>query len=119
MAWVHPMATRPEGVPETIRHLTAELYAWLARAEFARIEVMFARHRQSSGTTIERKLLFPVDLQSLALAQPQLSPLHNLPPATLLEKLIADYVFGTPLMKMSRRSWKNCARMRVESAKTR
>ena len=94
MVWVHPMAARPEGVPETIRHLTAELYAWLARAEFARIEVMFARHRQSSGTTIERKLLFPVDLQSLALAQPQLSPLHNLPPATLLEKLIADYVFG-------------------------
>ncbi len=25
-AWAHPMATRPEGVPETIRHLTAELY---------------------------------------------------------------------------------------------
>jgi F-type H+-transporting ATPase subunit gamma len=94
LAWVHPMATRPEGVPETIRHLTAELYAWLARAEFARIEVMFALHRQSIGTTIERKLLFPVDLQSLALAQPQLSPLHNLPPATLVEKLIADYVFG-------------------------
>ena len=94
LAWVHPMATRPEGVPETIRHLTAELYGWIARGELARIEVMFARHRQGTGTTIERKLLFPVDLQSLALAQPQLPPLHNLPPATLLEKLIADYVFG-------------------------
>jgi F-type H+-transporting ATPase subunit gamma len=94
MAWVHPMATRPEGVPETIRHLTAELYAWLARAELARIEVMFASHRHSTGTTIERKLLFPVDLKSLTLGQPQLSPLHNLAPATLLEKLIADYVFG-------------------------
>ena len=69
---------RPEGVPETIRHLTAELYAWLARAELARIEVMFASHRHSTGTTIERKLLFPVDLKSLTLGQPQLSPLHNL-----------------------------------------
>ena len=94
MTWVHPMATRPEGVPETIRHLTAELYGWIARGELARIEVMFARHRQGTGTTIERKLLFPVDLQSLTLAQPQLPPLHNLPPATLLEKLIADYVLG-------------------------
>jgi F-type H+-transporting ATPase subunit gamma len=92
--WVHPMATRPEGVPETIRHLTAELYGWLARGDLACIEVMFTRHRQNTGTTIERKLLFPVDLTSFALAQPRLPPLHNLPPATLLEKLIADYVFG-------------------------
>jgi F-type H+-transporting ATPase subunit gamma len=92
--WIYPMATRPEGVLETIRHLTAELYVWLARAGLARIEVMFARHRQSTGATIETKLLFPVDLKSLARAQPLLPPLHNLAPATLLEKLIADYVFG-------------------------
>jgi F-type H+-transporting ATPase subunit gamma len=95
-AWAHPMATRPEGVPETIRHLTAELYGWIARGDLARVEVMFARHRQGTGTTIERMLLFPVDLTPLAPApaparQP---PLHNLAPATLLEKLIADYVFG-------------------------
>ena len=94
MMWVYPMATRPEGVPETIRHLTAELYGWIARGELARIEVMFARHRQGIDTTIERKLLFPVDLTLFALAQPRLPPLHNLPPRTLLEKLIADYVFG-------------------------
>jgi F-type H+-transporting ATPase subunit gamma len=96
MTWAYPMATRPEGVPETIRHLTAELYGRIARAELARIEVMFARHRQGTGTTIEQKLLFPVDLTLFALAQPQprLPPLHNLPPRTLLEKLIADYVLG-------------------------
>jgi len=94
MMWVYPMATRPEGVPQTIRHLTAELYGWIARGDLARIEVMFARRRQDTGTTIERKLLFPVDLTLFALAQPRLPPLHNLPPHTLLEKLIADYVFG-------------------------
>ena len=88
------MATRPEGVPETIRHLTAELYGWIARGDLARVEVMFARHRQGSGTTMERSLLFPVDLRSFAPGQPRLPPLHNLPPAMLLEKLIADYVFG-------------------------
>jgi F-type H+-transporting ATPase subunit gamma len=94
MRWLCPMATRPEGVPETIKHLTAELYAWLANGKLARIDVMFARHRQSTGTTIERKLLFPVDLKSLVPARTQLSPLHNLAPAKLVEKLIADYVFG-------------------------
>jgi F-type H+-transporting ATPase subunit gamma len=92
--WTHPMATRPEGMPEAIRHLTAELFGWIARSDPARVEVMFARHRQGSGTTIERSLLFPVDLTSFAPGQPQLPPLHNLPPAILLEKLIADYVFG-------------------------
>jgi F-type H+-transporting ATPase subunit gamma len=94
LMWIYPMATRPEGVPETIRHLTAELYGWIARGDLARIEVMFPRHRQGTGTTIERKLLFPVDLTLFALARPRLPPLHNLPPGTLLEKLIADYVFG-------------------------
>jgi F-type H+-transporting ATPase subunit gamma len=94
MLWAYPMATRPEGVPETIRHLTAELYGWIARGDLARIEVVFARHRQSTGTTIERNLLFPVDLTSFALTQRRLPPLHNLPSPTLLEKLIADYIFG-------------------------
>jgi F-type H+-transporting ATPase subunit gamma len=93
-AWAHPMATRAEGVPETIRHLTAELYRWIARGDIARVEVMFARHRQGTGTTIERMLLFPVDLTSLAPTQARQPALHNLAPATLLEKLIADYVFG-------------------------
>jgi len=93
-AWAHPMATRPEGVPETIRHLTAELYGRIARGDLARVEVMFARHRQGSGTTIERSLLFPVDLRSFAPGPPRQPPLHNLPPAMLLEELIADYAFG-------------------------
>src|SRR6266700_2777865 len=84
----------PRDVPETIRHLTAELYGWIARGDLARVEVMFARHRQGSGATMERSLLFPVDLSSFAPGQPRLPPLHNLPPAMLLEKLIADYVFG-------------------------
>jgi F-type H+-transporting ATPase subunit gamma len=93
-AWAHPMATRPEGVPAAVRHLTAELYRWIARGDIARVEVMFARHQQGIGTTIERRLLLPVDLTSLAPTQTRQPALHNLAPATLLEKLIADYVFG-------------------------
>jgi F-type H+-transporting ATPase subunit gamma len=93
-AWANPMATRPEGVPETIRHLTAELYQWIARGDIARVEVMFARHRQGTGTMIERMLLLPIDLTPLGLAQARQPPLHNLAPATILEKLMAEYVFG-------------------------
>jgi F-type H+-transporting ATPase subunit gamma len=92
--WAHPMTSRPEGAPEMIRHLMVEIYRWIARGDIARVEVMFARHRQGTGTTIERMLLFPVDLTSLAPTKARQPALHNLAPATLLEKLIADYVFG-------------------------
>jgi len=93
-AWSHPMATRPEAATETIRRLTAELYRGIAAGELIRIDVMFAHHRQSGATTIEQRLLFPVDPASLAVAHPRQPPLHNLPPDELLEKLIADYVFA-------------------------
>jgi F-type H+-transporting ATPase subunit gamma len=43
---------------------------------------------------MERRLLFPVDLRSFAPGKQRLPPLHNLAPAILLEKLIADHVFG-------------------------
>jgi F-type H+-transporting ATPase subunit gamma len=92
--WSHPMATRPEGVPEIIRRLTVELYDWIARAEITRVDVIFARHRQSGGTMIERRLLFPVDVTAFTGTPLRLPPLHNLPPAVLLEKLVADYVFA-------------------------
>ena len=39
-AWVHPMATRAEAVPETIRPLTSELYRLIARSDIARVDVM-------------------------------------------------------------------------------
>jgi F-type H+-transporting ATPase subunit gamma len=93
-AWTQPMATRPAGVPETIRALTAELYRSIGAGDVAQVAVMFARHRQTSGMTIERRLLLPVDPASLAPARRRQPPLHNLPPGDLLEKLVAEYVFA-------------------------
>ena len=93
-AWAQPMATRPAGVPETIRALTVELYRGIGAGDVARVAVLFARHRQTSGMTIERLSLLPVDPASLAPARWRQAPLHNLSPGDLLEKLIADYVFA-------------------------
>jgi F-type H+-transporting ATPase subunit gamma len=90
----HPMATRPEGVPETVRPLTVQLYRMIVRGHIARVDVMFVRHRQDGAATIERRRLLPLDLASFALKQPRLPPLHNLVPDVLLEKLVADYVFA-------------------------
>jgi F-type H+-transporting ATPase subunit gamma len=93
-AWTHPTATRLEGVPETIRPLTARLYRLIVRDHVTRVDLMFARHRQGAGTTIEHRQLLPLDLASFSLRQPRLPPLHNLAPNVLLEKLVGDYVFG-------------------------
>jgi F-type H+-transporting ATPase subunit gamma len=93
-AWTQPMATQLKSVPETVRRLTVELYRFIARGSVSRAEVMFRRYRQGSAAAIERRLLFPLDLASLAAKPKRLPPLHNLEPGLLLEKLIAEYVFA-------------------------
>jgi F-type H+-transporting ATPase subunit gamma len=92
--WTRPMATRLAGIPDTINHLTAELYARIARGELSHLDVMFARYRQGGAPTIERNRLLPFDAASPAVAQPRLPPLHNLEPRALLERLMAEYVFA-------------------------
>jgi F-type H+-transporting ATPase subunit gamma len=93
-AWAHPMATRLAGVPETVRRLSAQLYETIGQSGATHAEVVFARYRQGSAATIERRLLFPLDLASFAAKTTHLPPLHNLAPAVLLEKLIAEYVIA-------------------------
>jgi F-type H+-transporting ATPase subunit gamma len=93
-SWLRPMATRLAGAPETVNQLAAELYRRIVRGEISRVEVMFSRYRQGSAPTIERRLLLPLDVVSLALKQPRQPPLHNLSPRPLLEKLMAEYVFA-------------------------
>jgi F-type H+-transporting ATPase subunit gamma len=94
VVWTRPMATRLAGAPDAVDRLTSELYARIARREVKRVDVMFGRYRQGATTTIERRLLLPLDPATLA-AKPALQvPLHNLPPRSLLEKLMAEYVFA-------------------------
>ena len=93
-AWTRPTATRPAGAPDAVDRLTNELYARVARGEVARIEVMFCRYRQGAASTIERRLLLPLDMATLSSKQARQVPLHNLPPRPLLEKLMAEYIFA-------------------------
>jgi len=93
-SWMRSMATRVVGAPETVNRLTTELYVRIARGEISRVEVMFGRYHQGGASTIERHLLLPLDVASLAIKQPRQAPLHNLAPRPLLEKLIAEYVFA-------------------------
>src|ERR1700684_2615408 len=55
---------------------------------------MYGRYGQGLASTIERRLLLPLDTNALAEAQSRQAPLHNLEPRALLEKLMAEYVFA-------------------------
>ena len=88
------MATRLNGVPDTVNQLTKELFARVARGQISRVEVMFSRYRQGGPSAIERRLLLPLDTASIAASGPRQAPLHNLEPGALFEKLAAEYVFA-------------------------
>ena len=90
--WDHSMATRLASVPETVRRLTTELYQAISQAAVTRAEVVFARYRQGAAASVERRLMFPLDLGALATGTARPPPLHNLPPDALLERLTAEYV---------------------------
>lgn len=93
-SWAHPMPTRCAAAPEAVQHLSAELYPYIARGEIARVDVIHARYRQGRTSTIERRLLLPLDLISLTPKQTRQPPLHYLEPVALHEKLMDEYAFA-------------------------
>lgn len=94
IAWFHPMATSTEGVTETIRHLTEELYRGVAAGTIAAAAVLFARQDPQGTFVIEERALFPIDRPPFPVTAPNQPPLHHLTAARLLEELIAEYVEG-------------------------
>lgn len=94
LAWTRPMASRVSGVPEVIDSVTHELYVRIVRGEIGRIELVSSRFRHGVATSIEHRLLLPLDTAALALTQPRQPPLHNLGPTRLLERFMAEYVFA-------------------------
>lgn len=94
VAMTKPMVTHLAGTPDAINRLTNELYERVARGDVAQIEVMFSRYRQGAASTIERRLLLPLETAGLSSKPGHQPPLHNLPPRVLFEKLVAEYVFA-------------------------
>lgn len=92
--WTHAMATRCAAAPDTVGRLSSELYRRIAEGEVVRVEIIHARHRPGAAASIERRLLLPLDMSTLEAKQPSQPPLHNLPPAVLHERLVAEYVFA-------------------------
>lgn len=92
--WSHPMSTRCAAVPQTVGALLADLYGRIAAGEIGRVEAIFACYRQGGASTVERRLLLPLDTEALEPRQPRQSPLVDLDPLDLHERLIGEYLFA-------------------------
>lgn len=91
-AWWHPLATRLAGITETVRILEDALLPRISREEVVRAEVVFGRYGRNGEIAIERRRLFPLQLEAASGNRRGLAPLHDLPAAELLEKLTTEYM---------------------------
>ena len=93
-AWTAPMAARPANIPETVRRLTDELYRRIARAEISRVDLLYVAHARSGPASLQQRTLIPLEPASVPAGTRGQSPLGNLTPSALLERLMAEYVFA-------------------------
>jgi F-type H+-transporting ATPase subunit gamma len=93
-AWVHRMASRAEGALDTAYRLLSEIYRRLGDGQVARVELLSSRFRQLGQSQVEKRSILPVDLAPMRLQPPRQPPLHNMPAASLLERLSGEYVFA-------------------------
>lgn len=94
VSWSHPMAARPEGVAEVVRRLSVEIFTTVVADRLDSLDVIYPRHRQGGDGAIEQRRLFPIDPTRFAKSARHMPPLHNLAAEVLLERLVANYVFG-------------------------
>lgn len=108
------MPTHVESLLPTARRLAVEL------APFANIDVVFGRYRSGSQFDIELRQVLPLSPQLLRRRDNGNDPLHQLPSAFLLHRLIEEFVLGelTMLLIESTAS-ENAARLQIMDAANR
>jgi len=93
-AWSHPMATRSRAAIDVVQELSTELYRQIARGNIVRVDVMYLRMLQDAAAAIQWRAILPFDVGALGRRAARQAPLHNLQPAALQEKLVAEYIFA-------------------------
>jgi F-type H+-transporting ATPase subunit gamma len=91
-AWSAAMPSHSGGIPKLADLVSTALYAVIAGGEIDRLEIVFSEWEAGHSAQIKRLPLFPLDLAKFANPAKATPPLHNLPPAALLEGLTADYL---------------------------
>ncbi len=89
----HAMATHLASIPEVVRRVQDALYPAIAAGETVYAEVVFGRYQRSGVTDVQRRRLFPLEIEpEQRRAGP--APLHDLSAAELLERMTAEYILA-------------------------
>jgi F-type H+-transporting ATPase subunit gamma len=89
----HAMATHLASVPEVVRRVQDALYPAIAAGETAYAEVVFGRYQRSGATDVQRRRLFPLEIEPGG-RRGGPAPLHDLSAAELLERMTAEYILA-------------------------
>ena len=102
------MATRLEGVLAIARQLAAKLNA------FDTIRVVFGKYRGGSQFEVEIRQILPPTKRLFAIETPRTKPLHQLPPAILLQRLIGELLLAELMLALTESfASENAARLQI------
>jgi F-type H+-transporting ATPase subunit gamma len=117
--WTTTMASQIGAVPGVANRVADALYQLIAEKTIAFAEVLCARIDAERKIDVARTTLFPLDLERFRQPEPAVPPLTTLAPETLIERLIAEYVFAVLCeAAMDAFAAENQARMEAMSSAT-
>jgi F-type H+-transporting ATPase subunit gamma len=91
-AWTGAAPTQSTGAPKLADQIAEALYPKIANGEIEALDVMFTRWRPGQAPLVERRRLFPLDVEAFRGPASGQAPLLDLSPAALLNALTADYL---------------------------
>jgi F-type H+-transporting ATPase subunit gamma len=90
--WTSAMPSQSAGVVKLADHIAEAVYQRIGAGDIDRLDAVYSRWRPGEGVRVERRVLFPFDMQAFAPPRRSDGPLCNLPPVALLRDLTADYM---------------------------
>jgi F-type H+-transporting ATPase subunit gamma len=88
------MAIHAGAVIDTARRIADELYRRFERGSLTGVETLYFRDLGGGRRRLERQSLLPVDPEQYGEPRSTIPPLTNLTPQTLMDGLMAEYVFA-------------------------
>jgi F-type H+-transporting ATPase subunit gamma len=92
--WKCAFPAHSPGIPRLADRMAEALYPRIASGEIGRLDAAFAQRQPGHCTEVQRRRLFPLDMDKFPLPANAMPPLLNLAPAMLLRDLTTDYLFG-------------------------
>jgi F-type H+-transporting ATPase subunit gamma len=92
VCWKNAMPARSQSVPKLADRIGEALYARIAAGEIDQLDAVFSQWLPGHGNHVERRRLFPFDMQTFPHPANGDAPLLNLAPMTLLSQLTAEYM---------------------------